>query len=138
VKVEGHVPPPLTSYLSKIFVKCFSTIVTSVPNQSCEHYLFSDALHIVITTSLKLKEETKSPPIHHVVMKMSWPSNILKEKCNVLNSFFSFLRKYEKRKTHNMLSLMLDHRHKNLHLLVSLFIAYEQGKTIVEEHDKRF
>jgi len=33
---------------------------------------------------------------------------------------------------------MLNHRHKNLRLLVSLFIAYEQDKTIVEEHEKRF
>jgi hypothetical protein len=94
--------------------------------------------------SLKLKEQTKNPPIHNVVMEddhgvtpklVLLASNILKEKCNVLNSFFSFLRNYEKRKTHNM--LMLDHRHKNLCLLVSFFIAYEQGKTIVEEHDKR-
>jgi len=95
--------------------------------------------------SLKLKKETKNPPIHNVVMEddhevisklLLLASNILKEKCNILNSFFSFLRKYEKRKTHNMLSLMLDHRHKNLCLLLSLFIAYDQGKTIVEKHDK--
>jgi hypothetical protein len=30
------------------------------------------------------------------------------EVCGVLDSFLSFLRKYEEKKTHNMLSLMLD------------------------------
>jgi hypothetical protein len=35
-----------------------------------------------------------------------------------------------------MLSLMLDHRFKNLHL-VSSFIGLEQGKAIVEEYDRK-
>jgi hypothetical protein len=34
--------------------------------------------------------------------------NIKKEVCGVLDSFLSFLRKYEKRKAHNMFSLILD------------------------------
>jgi hypothetical protein len=34
--------------------------------------------------------------------------NIKKKVCGVLDSFLSFLRKYEKRKTHNMFLLMLD------------------------------
>jgi len=97
--------------------------------------------------SLKLKKETENLPIHNAVMEddrgvtpkvLLLASNILKEKCNVLNSFFPFLRNYEKKKIHNMLSLMLDHRHKNLCFLVSLFIAYKHCKTILEEHDKRF
>jgi len=97
--------------------------------------------------SLKLKKETKNLPIHNAVMEddrgvtlklLLLASNILKEKCNVLNSFFSFLRNYEKRKIHNMLSLMLDHRHKNLCLLVSLFIAYEQGKLFLRNMTKGF
>jgi hypothetical protein len=37
-------------------------------------------------------------------------SNIRKEVCGVLYSFFSFLKKYEKNKAHNMVSLMLDLR----------------------------
>jgi hypothetical protein len=48
---------------------------------------------------------------------------------------FSFLlKKNEKRKAHNMLSLMLDPRLKTL-CLVSLFIGLEQGKTSVEKYD---
>ncbi len=47
------------------------------------------------------------------------------------------LKKYEKRKAHNILSLMLDYRFKTFHL-VSSFIGCEQGKAIVEEYDKFF
>jgi hypothetical protein len=37
-------------------------------------------------------------------------SNIRKEVCGVLYSFFSFLKKYEENKAHNMVSLVLDIR----------------------------
>jgi hypothetical protein len=40
--------------------------------------------------------------------------NIKKEVCGVMGSFISFLTKYDARRTHNMLSLMLDPRFKNL------------------------
>jgi hypothetical protein len=63
-------------------------------------------------------------------------SNIKKEIIKVLDSFLSFLKKYEKRKAHDMLSLMLDPRFKTLHL-VSSIIGHEQGKAIVEEYDKK-
>ncbi len=33
--------------------------------------------------------------------------NIKKEFCDVLDSFLSFLKKYEEEKTHNMVSIML-------------------------------
>jgi hypothetical protein len=62
--------------------------------------------------------------------------NIKKEVVQVLDSFFSFLKKYEKRKACNMFSLMLDPRFKTLHL-VSLLIGCEQGKATVEEFDKK-
>jgi len=35
-------------------------------------------------------------------------SNMKKEFCGVFNSFLSFKKKHEKKKAHNMLSLMLD------------------------------
>jgi hypothetical protein len=41
-------------------------------------------------------------------------SNIKKEVCVVFDFFLSFLRKYKKRKTHNMFLLLLDPRLKNL------------------------
>jgi hypothetical protein len=61
-------------------------------------------------------------------------SNIRKEVCRVLDSFLSFLKKFDERKTHNMLVLMLDSRFKNLHL-VSFFIGRDQGVVIVEQFD---
>jgi hypothetical protein len=61
---------------------------------------------------------------------------IRKEVSIVLYSFLSLLRKYEKKKPHNMLSLMLDARFKNLHL-VSSFIGSEQGVAIIEKYDAR-
>jgi len=52
-------------------------------------------------------------------------SNIKKEVCGVLDSFLSFLKKFDKRKTHNMLALMLDPRFNNLCLVLS-FIDHDQ------------
>jgi hypothetical protein len=46
-------------------------------------------------------------------------SNIRREVYGVLGSFLSFKRKFEKRKAHNMFSLMLDLRFKSLHLISS-------------------
>jgi hypothetical protein len=61
-------------------------------------------------------------------------SNIRTKVCGVLNSFLSFLKKINERKTHNMLALMLDLRFKSLHLVFS-FIGSDQGITIVEKCD---
>jgi hypothetical protein len=61
-------------------------------------------------------------------------SNIKKEVCGVLDSFLSFLIKYEERKAHNMFSLMLDPQFKNLCLVFS-FVGREQDISIVEEYD---
>jgi hypothetical protein len=44
--------------------------------------------------------------------------------------------KYETQNVHNMLSLMLDLKHKSLCLVFS-FIDHEQDKIIVEEYDKK-
>ncbi len=65
-----------------------------------------------------------------------WLPNIKKAVIEVLDFSFSFLKKYEERKPHNMLPFMLDLRLKTLHLVSSL-IGGEQGKTIVEEYDKK-
>jgi hypothetical protein len=61
-------------------------------------------------------------------------SNIKKEVCGVLNNSLSFLKKFDERKTHNMLALMLDIRFKNL-CLMSSFIGHDQGIVIVEQDD---
>jgi len=46
-------------------------------------------------------------------------SNIRREVCGVLDSFLSFLMKYKNKKSHNMISLMLDPRFKNFHIISS-------------------
>jgi hypothetical protein len=61
-------------------------------------------------------------------------SNIKKEVCGVLNSFLSFLKKLDEKKTHNMLALMLDSRFKSLCLVFS-FIGHDQGIAIAEQYD---
>ncbi len=51
--------------------------------------------------------------------------------------WFSFIfKKYERNKTHNMVSLMLNPRFKSLRL-VSSFIGQEQVVSIVEEYDQQ-
>ncbi len=65
-----------------------------------------------------------------------YTSNIKREVCGVLDSFFSFLRNFEKRKAHNMLSLMLDPKFKSFHL-VSSFVGREVDVNIVDEYDRR-
>jgi hypothetical protein len=54
-----------------------------------------------------------------------------------LDSFISFLKKYEEKKSHSMLSLMLDPRFLTF-LLVSSLSDHKQGKAIVEEYEKIF
>jgi hypothetical protein len=73
--------------------------------------------------SLKLKEENKIIPsfeslieddsiIYNELSLLAF--NIRREVTNVLDSFLSFLKKYENKKAHNMISLMLDLRFKSL------------------------
>jgi hypothetical protein len=60
-----------------------------------------------------------------IILKLSlFTSKIKKEVCGVFDSFLSFLKNYEERKAHNMLSLMLDPQFKSLRL-VSSFVGHE-------------
>jgi hypothetical protein len=98
---------------------CITTdpiVITCILNQSKGHWLLSDALHATISMSIKLKEE-----ISHFVlgtlmkndlrMDIDWLGtlivNMKKVVCGVIDFFLSILTKYDERKTHNMLSLML-------------------------------
>jgi hypothetical protein len=54
----------------------------------------------------------------------------------VLDFFLSLLKVYDKRKAHNMISLMLDPRYKSLGI-VSSFVRMEQGVALVEEYDRK-
>jgi len=57
-------------------------------------------------------------------------SNIKREVINVLDYFFSFLKKYENKKAHNMIYLMLNPRFKSFHIIYS-FVGKEQGVALV-------
>jgi hypothetical protein len=63
--------------------------------------------------------------------------NIKKEVCGVLDIFLSFLKKYEEKKTHNMLLLTLDPQFKSRRNLVSSFIGHEQSIFIIEKYDRK-
>ncbi len=54
----------------------------------------------------------------------------------MLDSFFSFLRKHENRKAHNIVSLMCDLKFKSL-LIKSSFVGKEQGVVLVEKYDRK-
>jgi hypothetical protein len=54
----------------------------------------------------------------------------------VLDFFLSFLNVYGKRKTHNMIFLMLNPKYKNLRIIYS-FVGKEQGVALVEEYDRK-
>jgi hypothetical protein len=62
-------------------------------------------------------------------------SNIRREVIDVLDFFLSFLKAYDKRKTHNMISLMLDPKYKSLSIAFSF--VEKKGVVLIEEHDKK-
>ncbi len=118
VRMTTKVPPPLTYHICQIIVDCLSYVVIVCNlNQFKGHWLLSDALHLTISMSLKLKEKPKNAPSFQTLMEedssvalelICLASNIRKEVCGVLNNFLSFLKKFCEWKTHNMLVLMLD------------------------------
>jgi len=120
VRITSRVPPPLTWHIFLIVMDCLPPIISAcVINQSHGHWLLSDVLHFVISLSLKLKEENKSIRSFESLMEDDsiisnelslLAFNIRREVINVLDSFLSILKKYENKKAHNMISLMLDPR----------------------------
>jgi hypothetical protein len=83
---------------------------------------------------LKCKEEVINPPTQvnliyddygNIAFELFlFATNIKKEVCDLLESFFYVLRRYEERKSRNMLCLMLNSRFKSLRL-ISSFIRCE-------------
>jgi hypothetical protein len=61
--------------------------------------------------------------------------NMKREVIGVIDSFLSSLTKYDKKKTHNMLALMLDIKFESLRL-ISSFIGCELDIAIVIKYDK--
>ncbi len=54
----------------------------------------------------------------------------------MLDSFVSFLKVCDKKKTHNTISLMLHPRYRSLRI-ISSFVKREQGVVLVEEYDRK-
>ncbi len=88
-----------------------------VLNQSSNHWLLNNVLHVAISVSLKLKEKMNLPFIldnfiddnSSLNMELgTLAMNINNEVYEVIDLFLSFLKKYDERKIHNMLSLMLN------------------------------
>jgi len=104
----------------------------------------SDALNYFVTLSLKREEIRKQPTFDplmdddgKVILELFLlASNINKEVVGILNSFLTFLRIYEEKKTYNILLLMLDPRFKGL-CLMSFDVGREQRIFIVEEYDAK-
>jgi hypothetical protein len=95
--------------------------------------------------SLKLREKNQALPSFESLMyddsivndELSLlASNIRREVINVLDFFLSFLKIHDKKKAHNMISLMLDSRYNNIHI-ISSFVGREQGVALVEEYDRK-
>jgi hypothetical protein len=63
----------------------------------------------------------------------SWAINVKRKVYDILDFFLFFLRKYEKKKDHNMF-FVLYFKFKNLHLGFS-FIGLEQGH--FEKYDRK-
>ncbi len=133
VKIIGLVPPSLTWQIFQKIVDYLSLLVFAcVLNQSSGHWLLSDDLHSAISTNLKLREEKQVLPSFESLMDDDsivndelylLAFNIRREVINVLDSFLSCLKVYDKRKN-NMISLMLDPKYKNLHIVPS-FVGSE-------------
>jgi hypothetical protein len=62
--------------------------------------------------------------------------NMKKVVCGVIDFFLSVLTKYDERKTHNMLSLMLNLKFRSLNLSSSS-IGCERRVAIAKKYDRR-
>jgi hypothetical protein len=119
VKITSFVPPLLTWHLSHLIIIDVLSLVVSacVLNQSYGHWLTFNVLHAIINMTLKFKEEygiafsmnNLMEDGFGVVLELSmFTCNIKNEVHGVLD--LSILKKYEQKKLHNMLPLMLDPR----------------------------
>jgi hypothetical protein len=103
VKVIGHVPPPLTWHISQIIVDVlFSVVSACVLNQSHGHWLLCNALNVIITMSLKFKEQYRiSLNLQDLIdddfivaRELSlFASNIRRKVCGILDGYLSFFKK---------------------------------------------
>ncbi len=84
----------------------------------------------VITSVHNLVSVLCVPSVHRVVTFHIF-IGVKKKFIEVIDFIYFFLEKYDKKRTHNMFTLMLDSKFNNL-ILISYFIGHEHGMAIVE------
>ncbi len=129
-----------------MIIDCLSPIlIACVLNQSRGHWFLSDDLNFAISVVLKLRNALEVLPYLQNFMEeesivveelTSFASNIRKGSLCYVGIFPFFLKKIQKKKAHNMFSLMLTPRFKSLRLVFS-FTRREQDVAIVEEYDNK-
>jgi hypothetical protein len=133
VKIISWVLPPLTWQIFQTIVNCLSPIVLPMFLISHMDIGFLVMLYIFpFPWVWKLRGKNQLLPSFESLMdddsivsdELSLLAfNIRKEVINVLDSFLSFLKVYDKKKTHNMISSMLDLRYKKP--LYSILICWK-------------
>jgi hypothetical protein len=118
-------------------------VIVYVLNQSSGHWLLSNALQSTIILCLKLGEEIRNPfALVNLIGDDSritfelflFTSNIRRAICGVLDYLFSFQRKYEKIKAHNMFFML----HPKAFIGYLLLLAKKKMKIyVVNEYDRR-
>jgi hypothetical protein len=102
-------------------------------------------LNFAIKLSFKAKDEMNLRPSFEYLMddniglsleSTTFASNIKSKVFGVLDFFLSFLKTYEQKKAHNMMSLMFDHRLKSLCFVFS-YVHKKQKMFIVEQYDRK-
>jgi hypothetical protein len=68
VRVINHAPLLSHDILQTIIDILFLIVTIFILNQSKGHWLLSDALHVTISTSLKLKEKMNSLPLLEILI----------------------------------------------------------------------
>jgi hypothetical protein len=124
VKISGKVCPSLTWHISQIRIDyffsnyeclCFELVSKPLVVEWCIAFCNKNVFEI---------EERSKNPVNLSQFDRWWfwgcfllASNMKKEVLGVLESFNSFSRKHDAKKTHNTLSLMLGPRFKNICLM---------------------
>jgi len=62
-------------------------------------------------------------------------SNIKRKVCNVMIFFLYFLKKFDERKDHNMCTLVLDSKFRNIKIIFTFIV--KELKVVVEDYDKK-
>jgi len=141
-------PKKLGKGRQKWMITCINAnlvVITCILNQSRGQWLLGYALHVTISMSIKLKEAISHFILDTLMkndlkMDIDWLGtlivNMKKIVFGLIDYFLSILTKYDERKTHNMLSLMLNLKFKSLNFFSS-FISCQQRVAISKKYDRR-